>query len=94
MTRQQRGMALAELLVAATIAALVMASLAGVLFNMQQTDTQLSGRALLQRDARLALGTGPLAAGFVLPEAGFAVVTESELYAATARTRTRSAGSG
>ncbi len=45
--------------------------------------------AFLASDARLALGTGPLAAGFVLPEAGFAVVTESELYAATARTRTR-----
>ncbi|HNC80754.1 MAG TPA: transcription-repair coupling factor [Rhodocyclaceae bacterium] len=40
-------------------------------------------------DARLALATGPLAGGFVLPGAGLAVVTESELYAATARTRTR-----
>jgi transcription-repair coupling factor (superfamily II helicase) len=40
-------------------------------------------------DARLALGTGPLGAGFVLAEAGIAIVTESELYAATARTRTR-----
>jgi type II secretory pathway pseudopilin PulG len=48
-------MALAELLVAAAIAALVMASLAGVLEGVRQTDTQLSGRALLQRDARLAL---------------------------------------
>ncbi len=46
-------------------------------------DTFLAG------DAKLALGTGPLAAGFVLPDAGIAVVTESELYAATARTRTR-----
>ncbi|MDD2670130.1 transcription-repair coupling factor, partial [Zoogloea sp.] len=45
--------------------------------------------AFLTGDARLALGTGPLAAGFVLPEAGLAVITESELYAATARTRTR-----
>jgi transcription-repair coupling factor (superfamily II helicase) len=34
-------------------------------------------------------GHRPLAAGFVLPEAGLAVVTESELYAATARSRTR-----
>jgi transcription-repair coupling factor (superfamily II helicase) len=39
-------------------------------------------------DGRLA-GHRPLAAGFVLPEAGLAVVTESELYAATARSRTR-----
>jgi len=39
--------------------------------------------------ARLALGAGPLAGGFILEEAGLAVVTESELYAATARTRTR-----
>ncbi|GLT21324.1 transcription-repair-coupling factor [Zoogloea oryzae] len=46
-------------------------------------DTFLAG------DAKLALGTGPLAAGFVVPDAGVAVVTESELYAATARTRTR-----
>ena len=45
--------------------------------------------AFLGGDARLALGTGPLAAGFVLPESGIAVVTESELYAATARTRSR-----
>ncbi|WP_374481244.1 transcription-repair coupling factor [Zoogloea sp.] len=45
--------------------------------------------AFLGGDAGLALGTGPLAAGFILPEAKLAVVTESELYAATARTRTR-----
>jgi transcription-repair coupling factor (superfamily II helicase) len=45
--------------------------------------------AFLGGDAKLALGTGPLAAGFILPEARLAVVTESELYAATARTRTR-----
>ncbi|MCE1186086.1 MAG: transcription-repair coupling factor [Rhodocyclales bacterium] len=38
-------------------------------------------------DAPLALATGPLGGGFILPEAGLAVVTESELYAATARTR-------
>lgn len=55
MTRRQRGMALAELLIAAAIAALVMASLAGVLGSVRQTDAQLSERALLQRDARLAL---------------------------------------
>jgi len=45
--------------------------------------------AFMGGDAPLALGTGPLAAGFVLPDAGLAIVTESELYAATARTRTR-----
>lgn len=55
MTRHQRGVALAELLVAAAIAALLMATLAGVLDGVRQTDTQLAGRALLQRDARLAL---------------------------------------
>ena len=36
-----------------------------------------------------ALGTGPLAAGFLLPEAQLAVITENELYAATARQRSR-----
>ncbi len=45
--------------------------------------------AFLAGGAKLALGTGPLAAGFVLPNASLAVVTESELYAATARTRSR-----
>ncbi len=40
-------------------------------------------------DAALALGVGPLAAGFILPQARLAVVTEAELYAATARTRSR-----
>ena len=45
--------------------------------------------AFLGGDAGLALGTGPLASGFILPDAKLAVVTESELYAATARTRTR-----
>ena len=45
--------------------------------------------AFVAGDSRLALGTGPLAAGFVLADAGLAVVTESELYAATARSRTR-----
>lgn len=55
MTRRQSGMALAELLVAAVIAALVMLSLSGVLQGVRQTEAHLSGRALLQRDARLAL---------------------------------------
>ncbi len=43
----------------------------------------------LASDAPLALGVGPLAAGFVLPEARLAVVTETELYATTARSRVR-----
>jgi transcription-repair coupling factor (superfamily II helicase) len=37
----------------------------------------------------LALGVGPLASGFVLPQAKIAIVTESELYATTARSRVR-----
>lgn len=53
--KRQRGIALAELLVAAAIAALVMTALAGVLGSVRQADTQFSERALLQRDARLAL---------------------------------------
>ncbi|MDR1854748.1 MAG: transcription-repair coupling factor, partial [Azoarcus sp.] len=36
-----------------------------------------------------ALAAAPLAAGFVLPQAKIAVVTEAELYAASARTRAR-----
>jgi type II secretory pathway pseudopilin PulG len=55
MKRRQRGIALAELLVAAVIAALVMAALGGVLASVGQTDSVLSERAVLQRDARLAL---------------------------------------
>jgi len=38
---------------------------------------------------KLALGVGPLASGFQLPEARLAIVTETELYAATARSRAR-----
>jgi transcription-repair coupling factor (superfamily II helicase) len=36
---------------------------------------------------RLMLGVGPLANGFALPAEGIAIVTESELYAGTARAR-------
>ncbi|MDQ7990306.1 MAG: transcription-repair coupling factor [Candidatus Dactylopiibacterium sp.] len=43
----------------------------------------------LATDARLALATGPLSAGFVLPQAGIAILTENELYAAQARPRSR-----
>ena len=45
--------------------------------------------AFLDTDARLALGVAPLARGFVLPAAKLAVLTETELYAATARSRVR-----
>ncbi|ENO87896.1 transcription-repair coupling factor [Thauera linaloolentis] len=45
--------------------------------------------AFVDGGACFALGVSPLANGFMLPEAGLAVVTEAELYAATARTRTR-----
>ncbi|MFT3758240.1 transcription-repair coupling factor [Thauera sp.] len=45
--------------------------------------------AFIDSEVRFALGTSPLASGFLLPEAGLAIVTEAELYAATARTRTR-----
>jgi len=39
--------------------------------------------------AKLSLATGPLATGFILPEARLAIVTETELYATQARTRGR-----
>ncbi|WP_418646703.1 transcription-repair coupling factor [Thauera butanivorans] len=45
--------------------------------------------AFIDGEVRFALGVSPLANGFMLPEAGLAIVTEAELYAATARTRTR-----
>ena len=45
--------------------------------------------AFVAGDAVLGLAVGPLAAGFMLPAARLAVVTEAELYAATARTRGR-----
>ncbi len=45
--------------------------------------------AFAATDAAFALGVGPLASGFLLPEAKIAIVTETELYAATARTRAR-----
>ena len=43
----------------------------------------------LASDEAFALGVAPLANGFTLPQARLAVVTEAELYAATARTRGR-----
>ena len=45
--------------------------------------------AFVESGERFALGVAPLANGFVLPRARLAVVTETELYAATARTRAR-----
>lgn len=55
MRHRKQGLALPELLVATAIGALLMLALAGTLDGLRQTDTQLAGRALLQRDARLAL---------------------------------------
>ena len=40
-------------------------------------------------EAKLALGVGPLLNGFALESEGLAIVTESELYAGTARSRAR-----
>ncbi|PKO56903.1 MAG: transcription-repair coupling factor [Betaproteobacteria bacterium HGW-Betaproteobacteria-21] len=45
--------------------------------------------AFLDSGNAFALGTAPLANGFILPAAKLAIVTEAELYAATARTRAR-----
>jgi transcription-repair coupling factor (superfamily II helicase) len=46
----------------------------------------------LAADAPLALGVAPLAAGFMLPGRGLAVVTEAELYAAQVRPRSTREG--
>jgi transcription-repair coupling factor (superfamily II helicase) len=43
--------------------------------------------AFVDGDARLMLAAGPLSGGFMIPSAGLAVITENELYAATARPR-------
>ncbi|TAH41657.1 MAG: transcription-repair coupling factor [Betaproteobacteria bacterium] len=45
--------------------------------------------AFVDSGERFALGVAPFASGFVLPNAKLAVVTETELYAATARSRVR-----
>ncbi|MBR0565257.1 transcription-repair coupling factor [Azoarcus sp. L1K30] len=52
-------------------------------------DASADFAAFAESDARLALGTAPLGAGFILPGARIAIITETELYAATARTRAR-----
>ncbi len=52
-------------------------------------DASADFAAFVDADSRLALGVAPLANGFLLPQAGLAVVTETELYAATARSRAR-----
>ncbi len=46
--------------------------------------------AFARGDARFALGVAPLSGGFVLPQAGLALITENELYATQARNRRRS----
>jgi len=43
--------------------------------------------AFLEGEAGFMLGIGPVTGGFILPEQGIAVITENELYAATARPR-------
>lgn len=43
--------------------------------------------AFIEADTPFALGVAPFANGFLLPDAKLAVITESELYAATTRTR-------
>ena len=45
--------------------------------------------SFLTSEEAFALGTGPLLNGFMLPAARVAVITESELYASTVRTRSR-----
>ncbi len=52
-------------------------------------DTSADFAAFLESGSRFALGVAPLATGFLLPQARLAVVTETELYASTARTRAR-----
>ncbi|MFT3733879.1 MAG: transcription-repair coupling factor [Rhodocyclaceae bacterium] len=52
-----------------------------------ETSADLAG--FLAGDAKLALSTGPLGNGFVLPSANIAILTENELYATQARPRNR-----
>ncbi|HEX9181537.1 MAG TPA: transcription-repair coupling factor, partial [Burkholderiales bacterium] len=51
-----------------------------------------SWEEFLAGEAPLALGIAPLAAGFMLPERGLAVVTEAELYATQVRPRSAREG--
>jgi transcription-repair coupling factor (superfamily II helicase) len=44
-------------------------------------------REFLARTDRFMLGVGPLAGGFAVPAEGFTIVTETELYTSTARSR-------
>ncbi|TVO53233.1 transcription-repair coupling factor [Denitromonas halophila] len=48
--------------------------------------------SFLSSDAPLCLSAGPLTRGFILPEAKLAILTETELYANTARTQRRRDG--
>ncbi|GAA5182949.1 transcription-repair coupling factor [Niveibacterium umoris] len=52
-----------------------------------QASADLAGFAA--GDARFAVLHGPLASGFVVPQSGLAIITENELYATQARTRSR-----
>jgi transcription-repair coupling factor (superfamily II helicase) len=52
-----------------------------------QASADLAG--FLASDAKLALSSGPLGNGFVLPGANIAILTENELYSAQARPRNR-----
>ncbi|MGL1833776.1 transcription-repair coupling factor [Rhodocyclaceae bacterium SMB388] len=54
---------------------------------MLPTASDLSG--FLSSDAVVGLAVGPLATGFQLPAAKLAIITETELYALTARARAR-----
>ena len=50
-------------------------------------ETAENSAAFMEGDAPFMLGVAPLSGGFLLPTAGLAIVTENELYAATARPR-------
>ncbi|HXZ91327.1 MAG TPA: transcription-repair coupling factor [Burkholderiales bacterium] len=54
-----------------------------------QPDPVLNFESFVQGKTPFALTVAPLAAGFALPEEGWALVTESELYAGTVRRKTR-----
>jgi transcription-repair coupling factor (superfamily II helicase) len=57
-------------------------------YGLQPSPTQ-GFEEFRRAEARVALGVAPLASGFVLPGERLALVTESELYAGTARSRVR-----
>ena len=68
-------------------------TLAQMLAEHQMTFEPITSYAQFESSAApLMLGTGPLANGFMVPGAGIALVTEAEIYALQARTRTGRAG--